>query len=431
MVRKEQEKERVRYADARTATLYGALEQLPAETSRGAKFQDTRESLMDLSMRWYLLTRSDQHCQRFEEMVHHLVRKDGETVSWWEDLPGDPRARYAAAEALFEARAAELGVTGEETLFGTRKGEAMHSAGMQLGRPSGLVLARNMKPEAFSDSLVYSMERCLPLETRAAKWDELRELAEGWGFLDDPLYKMWDGGEVTVTPRDSMDLYAAMARAKARGVDAEVSRMTEAVLARHPEGDGGRRRILSRISEVVQAGESYEGRLAGRMGWSAEALAGAARAVGDGDASLVRLDVPMCASMTERRKDRVDKELERYAEKLAEEQERFRLDAGVSLGGFLAPMILAGCFEGEQPVLKTDEAYPAIREALDRRHPATLDDEGCSESIATLAEAVNDEAEEKLLALAEDMRGYTIEGMLHQVYSLTWRRCLIGVRPRH
>lgn len=418
--------ERARAADARTATLYGALEQLPAETTRDPGFEDTRESLMDLSLRLYLLSRSEQHCQRYEEMMHLLERHEGMTRDWWSDLPAeDPRERFEKAEEMIEARAAELGLTGEETWFGTRSGEVMRRAGMELGPAAELLVARNLKPEAFSESLVYTMERCFPPETRMARWDEMHRRADAWGVLDDPLYKKYGGGEVTVTPRDSVELYAALQRATHVGVDAQVTRTTEGVLARHPEGDPDRSSVLGRIREVVDAGAARERRIAGQLGMPRAALVGAAQAVKARDAALIRMDVPMCAAMVERSEGQVDNALGRYEELLANDDERRRLDAGVGLGGLLAPLVLARCFAGDEEPLAPAEVYPAIREALDRRHPAKIEDEACADAIEEVGKYVNEDAEAQLLSYNEDMQGHVVMGMLYQLYSLHSRRCLV------
>ena len=158
---------------------------------------------------------------------------------------------------------------------------------------------------------------------------------------------------------------------------------------------------------------------------TAEALAGATRAVAVGDGALLRMDVPLCATMVERRKDRTDDELERYEERRTSDRESDRLDAGVSLGSFLAPLVIAGCMGGADQPLKPEEALPAIRQALQRRHPGTLDDEACGESVEEFGGYVDDAAQERLLALGEHMRIYTVEGLLHQLHSLHWRRCLV------
>lgn len=425
MVRTERSKERERRADARTQTLYGALEQLPSELDRGKSFEDTRESLMDLSLRLALLRSSKQHCARYEEMVHLLERRKGQVDSWWMELPGEGRQRYERADDLMEARAAQLGLTGEGTWYGSRPGEAMHNGGMHADSAPGMLLSRNMQPEKFSDTVIASMERCFPPEVRTAKWDELQRMAKRWDWLDEPLYRQWGGGEVTVTARDSMELYAALLRATHQGVDADVTRRTEVVLARHPEGDVDRSQVLSRIQGIVSAGQSFERRHASRLGLPAEVLAGVVRAMKQGDAELLRLDVPLCSKLVERRLDRIDKELERYEEKRTSDTERDRLDAGTSLGGFVAPLVIARCLVGDEEPLKPEEALPAIAEALVRRHPGTLDDERCAEGIGKLAEAVNDEAQERLMAQGEEMRIYTVEGLLHQLHSLHSRRCLV------
>jgi hypothetical protein len=168
--------------------------------------------------------------------------------------------------------------------------------------------------------------------------------------------------------------------------------------------------VLSRIQTIVYAGQAYERRLAGHLGMTAEALAGATRAVAVGDGALLRMDVPLCATMVERRKDRTDDELERYEERRTSDRESDRLDAGVSLGSFLAPLVIAGCMGGADQPLKPEEALPAIRQALQRRHPGTLDDEACGESVEEFGGYVDDAA---------------LEGLLHQLHSLHWRRCLV------
>lgn len=425
MVQTEQAKEKQRSADARMAAVYAALEQIPPETSRPKDFVDTRDSLMDLSLRFYLLSRSGQYCQRYEEMLHLLDRRDGQTEDWWSDLPGGPQGRFELAADLMQARATELGLTGDGALFGRRPNEAMHDAGLELGGGADLLISRNLSPEKFSDSLVYSMECCFPIEARLATWDDVRQRAEGWAVLDKPLYKKNDGSLVTLTSRDAVELYAARLRATHLGVDADVTRLTEAVLARHPEGDDDRSKVLGRIQSVVVAGEEYERRVAGQLGMTHKALEGAALAVRDGDGSLIRLDVPLCAALAQQRVDRVNDELQRYEELAADSSEGRRLAAATGLGSLLAPLAIAGCFTGGEEPLTVAEAYPAVRQALDRRHPATVENERCSESIEELGKAVDPAAQQRTLALSEEAQSRTLDGVLSRLHSLHSRRCLV------
>lgn len=424
LVQREQERETTRYADARHKTMYDALEQLASELTRGDDFRDTRESLLDLSIRQELLRASGQHCQRYDELVHFLLRREGRVESWWEDLHPDPPRRFKEAERLMEARASELGLVGSETWFGTRKGDAMHAAGTDVSSAGQLLTSRNLLPEKFSDNVVHSLERCFPPEVRPVKWAELAQHAEGWGFLDEPLYELYGGGEVTVSHRDAVELYASLLRAEAQGVDAKVSRDTERVLARHPEGDEYRGRVLSRIETIVRAGAAFEGRRLQRMGLSVDALLGATHALNDRSAELLRLDVPLCAALVERRQPQVAAALERFEARRNDSDPRRRVDAGNGLGGLVAPLLMARCFVGDEAPIAPAEVYPMIREALARRHPDKASDVHCTESIDRLAGDVEEEDQTQLLALTPEQQVGWIETRLLQLYRLHTQRCL-------
>lgn len=426
-VRQEREKEVLRYKDAREQSLYEGLAQLTPETERPQGFRDTQESRMDLELRIALLRSAGQHCTRFEELKHYLLRTNGEPQLWLDTVPGaEHYDRYRAGEKLMDARAAELGLTGPETHWGTRPGEALQSAGTVLWSGPSMVISRNMQPEKFTATLIGSMEECYPPQERPAQWAEIAAAAAKWTWYREPLYNTHGVGPSTLTPEDSMQLYSALLRAETVGVDSKVTLATEAVLARHPEGDRERGQVLSRIQGIVSAGEQTERRLMSRHGMSPGALEGAVRAVGAKDPALVRMDAPLCEQLVERRASRVEGTLERYERDQKHSDVRRAREAASSLGGLVATLVMANCFTGSPArAMTVEEAYPAIREHLGRRHPAKLTDESCDESIGKITEGTSPEAEAAMLERSYAVQAAHVDeflGALHRAYT---SRCLI------
>ena len=424
LVRRETEKESRRYKDARERSLYEGLDALTPETDRPADFVDTAESMLDFGLRAALLLHSKQHCTRFEELKRPLIHRDGELSVWFDVLPGaEHYDRYRAAEQVMDARAEELGLRGKETHWGTRPGEALHDAGSVLWSGPSLLLYRNMQPEKFSDTLIASMEKCFPPDERLAQWEAIVKASKKWTWLDEPLYRTYGEGPSTLTPRDSMDLYGALLRAESTGVDKHVTRVTEAVLARHPEGDGERRSVLNRIQTIVKAGERTEKRTANRYGMTADQLEGAVKAVGAKDASLIRMDSPLCTAIVEGQHRQVEGTLERYERDRNHHDVRRRQDAANQLGDLVGPLVLSGCFTDDP--LDVEEVMPAVRDALKHSHPATLEDPTCSDMMTRLEEGFGQIPEGTWEMMDVSARAAYANMWLGQLHWLYANRCLV------
>jgi TolB-like protein len=426
LVRREREKETIRYKDARERSLYEGLAALTPETDRPKSFRDTQRSMMEMELRIALLRSAGRHCTRFDEMKHYLLRNDGELDPWFDGLPGaEHYDRYRAAADLLDLRAEELGLRGPETHYGSRPGDAMQAVGTVMWSGKSLFIYGNMQPEKFRATIIGSMEQCFPPDERAAQWAELHKAAKTFAWYRQPLYITHGVGPSTLTPEDSMDLYGALLRAESTGVDRKVTTITERVLARHPEGDRGRREVLSRIQAVVNAGERTESRLMSRHGMSPDALEGAVKAVRDKSRELLRMDNPVCAQLVERKSGQAERTLERYERDRNNSDVRRAQDAANQLGSLVATLVLARCFTGsKRKPMTVQEAYPTIRKALLRRHPAKLDDDRCNELVGKLEEGTRAEAEEQLLALPVTAQAAQLDVWLGLLHRGSTSRCL-------
>lgn len=420
----QQASEAQRRLDARATSLQAALAKLTPETSRPPKFKDTLESRMDLGLRLALLARDGQHCTRFDELRHHLVRKGGELSSWINELPGkDHQARYQRAGELLDLRAEELGLRGQGTLFGTRPHEARHAAGNVLATGPQLWIAKNMQPEKFSQSLVASLERCFPPEERPATWEDLRK-AQPWPFMDDPLYRRRDA-VVTLTVRDAMDLYGALLRAESTGIDPATTAVIDAVLARHPEGDLDRASVLSRVEMIVYAGESTARRPAARLGMSADALEGAFLAVRERSAELLHLDAPDCAALITNLEPRLDTIADRYERVGRRADIRQAREAPEVLAQFIAPVILFRCHRaGDGRPWTAKDLAPKVRAALARPNPHASP-ERCSASTEGVESTLKMWETNNMAELEPTARAPMIDSVLSQLYNLQANACLL------
>ncbi len=429
-----QQRESERYQEIRDAAVRAALAQLPSELGRGKRFRDTPESMIDLGIRWALLRRERQHCALYDEMRHFLERTRDDDVGNWISRhvpPATPRGtsdrdavpynmkRWRAAEALYDARGRALGLVGPGTPYGTRPGEVIRPAERLLGGRRSLLTSGNLRPEKFDDNPAWLVEQCLAPPLREAAWVELTTLATRIGIADEPISRTFGEGPSPIDLGTVMRLHRAYLRAGAQGADAEVLAMTEAVLARFPEGAPGRREVLGRVNEILSAGEAYERRKAARLQLSEAALRGIAKAIADQAPGPLTLDDPLCRTMVADQASYAAKALERVA--TAHETRRdYAVD---QLGAVVTPIVHAGCTQGASP-RGFEGVLTYLRDAVALRHPATLDDEGCTERTTRLAQDLTPERVRWAQAdTAQQARMATqLLARLHQARTL---RCLL------
>ena len=380
-----QEAESKRYLDSRELAIQNAIEAIPSELTRGRRFKETPQSQIDLGIRWQLLSRNGKQCALYEEKRHYLERTRGEVGDWVEDLPGDQRPqRWKRAERMYDERGRELGIFGPNTPYGTRPGELIFTSTSHISSPIRMLIYGSLTPESFRGTLATHIEKCLEPPLQEAAWVEMIELAKKMKLLDQPISYTMGEGPSPITVGVSMRLHRAYLRALNTGADAQVIAMTEAELARYPEGANGRSLVLRRIKEIIRVGERYESKKARRLGLSEDVLTGLARAVRDQAPEALQLDNELCKALATHQARPASSQLE-YVQTA---NERGRESAVSLLGRVVAPLIRTGCIQGSTP-LTYDDALQRIITAATLRHPGTLGKEKCDKEIKELTDALS------------------------------------------
>ncbi len=414
-----QKVERERALTSREQAMEAALASLTSELARGRRFRDTIESLVDLGIRWALLQREGRWCALFQEQRHFLERTRGNAPRVVDSMPGRRHFdRFNAASKLYDARGAELGIAGAEgTYFGGRPGELIHEAVQLVSSPRMMLTFGSLSPQKFSSTLARSLGECLEPALREQTWTELVDLADKVGILDDPLYSVHGEGPSAVSVGVAMRLHRAWLRARFQGADDQVIAMTEAELARFPEGSEGRREVLSAVKDIVVQGEVHERRKAERLGLAEAVLLGLTRAVRDQAPDALNLDHPLCRAIAGELADDASRALERLAEARASQRE----DRTDDLGESVSPVVRLGCVKGSRP-LSFAAGLGGAGDALSFRHPGTLDDASCDEDVAELAaELASDAAAPPTI----ERRAQRLVQVWSRVHRLRARRCLV------
>ncbi len=413
---KAQRKEQKRVVDDKERALEAALKALSAETTRAKGFKDTRASMLDFTIRQELLARMGRHCERYQELKHYLLRREGNFEGWFIGLRSTYQASWEKGSEMMDARAKQLGLVGPNTPYGTRPGELMFDASPDLTSGAGLLLSHNLSPEKFRSTVIAALTACHLGSVQMREFDELAKRAKGWSWIDSSLFTVSGEGPSTLSPRDSIDLYWAYLRAENRGVDGKVRARTDAVLARHPEGDAYRYAVLGRIEEVVSAGERFERNQAARMGRSEAELIAAATSVTKRDAKGLRLTAAVCDQLQKASESGTTRAHEYLRDPQNADRGERRDNALNNLALELAPLSLARCFTSDKGSPRSNkEILALVAKGLKRPHPAQLRDASCLEQSKTVRNWLADPSPSPALQYS----------MLRALQSLRHQRCLV------
>lgn len=410
-----QQTEATRYADAKTKGTLAALEKLPSELDRPASFKDTLESEIDLAIRWALLQNLDRSCALAEEMRHAFERRKGKWTWWVQTLPGKvPQDRWQQASARVDARAAQLGLAGPGSPYETLHGELMRQAAGLLVSPIELLVAGNLTPEKFSSSYAYQFDHCVPPAAQEAEWVRVIGLVERFGLANTPGWTESESGPSPVTVGVIVRLHRAFLRARAQGADGQVIAMTEAELARFPEGSPGRVLVLRRVNDVIAAGEAYERNRAATLGLDRAALEGAVRAIA-AQAAPLHVEDPLCAGLVK---------LAAFgAKQVLTDLDGARKVSDANVASPVTAPWLAGCLPGQTP-RSTAEILKLAEDALARPHPHGLADAGCTKSAEDLRKQIATLRTEPMASRTPDMIAPSLNAVLGMLQSQRERLCL-------
>lgn len=407
-------------ASSRERAVLAALKELTSELDRKPRFEDTRESLIDLGIRWAILKREGQWCTLYEEQRHFLERTRGRAPGVVDAMPGRRHYdRFQAASALYDARGAELGIAGTEgTYFGSRGGEIIHQAVFLVGKPTQMLIQGSRTPESFESSIAHTMAECLEPPLHEPTWAELVDLAEKLGILEDPIHVVHNEGPSPITVGVAMRLHRAWLRARTGGADDKVIAMTEAELVRYPEGAPGRREVLSTIEGVIAEGEGYERRHAARLQLPEGVLLGLARAVRDRAKSELNVDNALCNAIVAQASDDAKRGLQRVAEARPER----RSSAIEGLGAGVISVMEMGCPRGTKP-LGYERGLEKVKGALALRHPGSLDDTRCDERVANIEAKLGPD---RYRPTDADGQARDLRSLWSYVYQARTSRCLVS-----
>lgn len=380
--------ERTRYKENIQRGLDKALRAIPSELTRAKNFKDTQASMLDFTIRQHLLDRDGQYCKRYAELKHYLLRRNGEMKGWFIGLKSNYRDSWTAGEDVMEARAKQLGVAGPETLFGPHARGLMFEASPDLTSGKNLLLYGHLSPEKF-DTILGLLEQCHAPNVQIAEFNSLMKIVKKWKWIDKPLSSTYGVGPSTYTARDSLDLYWAYLRALHRGVDSKVRARSDAVLARHPEGDKDRRSIINRIKEIVSAGEAHERTAAARMKSSEKEIVKDALAAQKQDAKRLHTTNPVCQTALIQGKYSIDRTVESHSKmrsRISPDRRRTTIN---QLASSIATLRLAGCFrKGKSKPLSPSQLISLVKAGIARPHPAKLKDKSCLEQTQKLRQAI-------------------------------------------
>ncbi len=382
--------ERTRYKENIQRGLDKALLAIPSELTRAKNFKDTRATMLDFTIRQHLLQRDGKTCTRYAELKHYLLRKNGEMKGWFIGLTSTYRTSWTAGQDMMEERAKQLGVAGPNTLYGPHARGLMFEASPDLTSGKNLLLHGSLSPEKF-DTLIGAMEECFTPNVQIAEFNSLEKQVKKWKWIAKPLSSTYGVGPSTYTARDSLDLYWAYLRALHRGVDSKVRARSDAVLARHPEGDAGRRDIIRRIKEIVGAGETHERTVASRMKFSEKEILRDALAAQKQDAKRIHTTNPLCKTALSQSKRSVDHNLQSHSKMRPRISKDRRRNTVNSLASSIATLRLSRCFrKGKSKPLSHAQVVSLVKAGLKRPHPAKLKDSRCLERTQKLRKSLSE-----------------------------------------
>ncbi|MBL4633961.1 MAG: hypothetical protein JKY56_08815, partial [Kofleriaceae bacterium] len=399
---------------ARAAAIAG----IPSELTRKKSFVDTRRTLMDFAIRQYLLGLEEQHCQRYAELKHYLLRKDGNVIPWFQGLGPRYQDSWKAAEPIMAKRAFALGLIRE--LRGHSARTFFHEASRNLS--SGVSLLVWASISAQHSVLLTELAYCHPKNVEIAEFTRLQKIASRWPWYKKSVSTTLGEGPSTITAQDSMDLYWAYLRSKSRGVGRKVRMRTDAVLARHPPSDPKHGMVISRIQKIVATGQGYERSQAARMGLRETELAGRVRAALDGDKARLWMSSPMCTEFLKAQTYVLKSAWKSY--KGLNPRGRTGLTRKESaidrLGSSIGPLVYAECYRTKKSrrPLSATKVLAQIRRGVKRLHPHPRKSSKCGAAVQRLT------ADSGSYSLATG-RIDKLGRLLGRLHTLQTRRCLV------
>jgi TolB-like protein len=415
---------RSRDTESRT-TRYSATERtVLAKTvdarSRKSGSSWTPEDLSGLVLRWAVLLNQGQHCQRADEMAAYL-----DLVGW------DPAAHAAAVFDRRSTRTTALR-TATETLGYEPWDKSVHHPDRAVYEPlraREAALWDSTHDFLFHDlsrlhdrtdvGLLTSLIACQPAAVRAKTLDVTwRKRLARHGQLDGA------GGDSGLTNAEQLDVSLAWSEALEGAVSVESLGRLEALLARYPDEEEPRHRmLLGLLDDVQREADSVDRERAGRLGMERDVIRARLEAVESGRSPFRSTGGPAwcapgrdeswAAEATRIRKE-WDAEVADNDDAYHEVRWAARL---VRVAGDM------GCIQGaEARYTSFDDAAAQLRTARAHKHPIHGDESHCDSQLQALETLLGSGLHQTAPGLATSIAA-------NSHLSLLQLRCLVETSP--
>ncbi len=365
---------------SRGAPLLAALKQLRSEMTRKSRFRDTRDSLIDFTIRQRLLRNTEQHCQRYRELKHYLFRKKGKLGGVFSFVPAKSTAYLTNydVEEFVEERMKQLGVAQGDTLF-KDKGDHYYvrAATRETAYLDALLWGDSFRLRE-PDGLLLSLHLCFAPALRVSEMQSLLKKTKGWKAFDLPMKKH------KMSIRDGLELQYLFVQAENLGVRANSQRRLQALIARYPSGHPDRKIALKASERIVAAGRGFVASRRTRGNLSEKEIVRIATAVVQENKGAFHA-TPRCQAFVKTAKQYTLHGLKRYQESFGKVILGWQGDSYNKMASGIMPLLMSGCVRSsKRSPLTAAQITNFIKRAAVKVNPAPDVEPSCSQVIKSV-----------------------------------------------